>query len=285
VGQTYTFFYWVKSISANSNTVGTRANIGIQFNNVASFQIQSGSTLAPLPNAGWQQVIYNFVPNNNCVNIELFNNNTSSTGNNFAITLSSGANSVSFLNPPSTGTIFGLNMFVSQGAVGTEAISISSSQVYVKTLSATGSLYGTASWAQNTQTASQAQNIVVYGKAAQNIAKGLVVRVSGASGTIGIGGVEWEAIYFPYEVEQEVLERVLHSRATGAGNELPKIKEHMADITASGAALVWTNIEEKGIGGKMYWYDPQEGLSGEEAYTNKEAAELLKSLSKWIEKE
>jgi hypothetical protein len=109
--------------------------------------------------------------------------------------------------------------------------------------------------------------------------------VSGASGAIGIGGVEWEAIYFPYEVEQEVLERVLHSRATGAGNELPKIKEHMADITASGAALVWTNIEEKGIGGKMYWYDPQEGLSGEEAYTNKEAAELLKSLSKWIEKE
>ena len=101
----------------------------------------------------------------------------------------------------------------------------------------------------------------------------------------GMGGVEWEAIYFPYEVEQEILERVLHSRTTGAGNELPKIKEHMTHITESGAALVWTNIEEKGIGGKIYWYDPQEGLSGEEAYTRKEAAELLKSLSKWIEKE
>jgi hypothetical protein len=117
-------------------------------------------------------------------------------------------------------------------------------------------------------------------------AKGDITLVGGQSIRVGaIGGVEWEAIYFPYEAEQEVLEKVLHSRATGAGNELTKIKQHMADITSSGAALVWTNIEEKGIGGKLYWYDPQEGLSGEEAYTNKEASEILKSISKWIERE
>lgn len=85
VGLTYTFSYWIRSISANSSTVATRANIGIQFNNVSSFQIQSGSTLAPHPNSNWQQVVYQFVPNNNCVNIELFNNNTSAVGNKFAI--------------------------------------------------------------------------------------------------------------------------------------------------------------------------------------------------------
>lgn len=85
VGQTYTFFYWIRSISSASNAVGTRANIGVQFNNTSSFQIQSGSTLAPLPNAGWQQVVYQFTPSNSCVNIELFNNNASATGNDFAI--------------------------------------------------------------------------------------------------------------------------------------------------------------------------------------------------------
>lgn len=85
VGQPHTFFYWVKSISANSSTVATRANIGIQFNNVASFNLVSGSTLAPHPNQGWQQVVYQFTPNSNCVNIELFNNNVSATGNKFAI--------------------------------------------------------------------------------------------------------------------------------------------------------------------------------------------------------
>lgn len=96
VGQTYTFSYWIKSISVNSNTVGTRANIGVQFNNTTSSQIQSGSTLAPHPNNGWQQVVYQFVPNNACVNIELFNNNTSATGNKFAI------DDVAVLGPPNS---------------------------------------------------------------------------------------------------------------------------------------------------------------------------------------
>lgn len=96
IGQLHTFSYWIKSISDNSNTVATRANIGVQFNNVSSFQIQSGSTLAPLPNAAWQQVVYQFIPNNNCVNIELFNNNVSSVGNNFAI------DDVTVLGPPNS---------------------------------------------------------------------------------------------------------------------------------------------------------------------------------------
>lgn len=115
----------------------------------------------------------------------------------------------------------------------------------------------------------------------QKWTKGDVTLIGGnESGTIG--SVEWEAIFFPYEAEQELLERVLHGRSTGTGTELIKIKDHIAHITESGAALVWTNIEEKGISGKLYWYDPQEGLTGEEAYTQKEAATLLHSLAKWI---
>ncbi len=85
VGQTYTFFYWIKTIANSAVTISARPNIGVQFNNVNSFQLQSGTPLAPHPNMGWQQVVYQFVPNSGCVNIELFNNNTSAAGNKFAI--------------------------------------------------------------------------------------------------------------------------------------------------------------------------------------------------------
>ncbi|MCC5922158.1 MAG: gliding motility-associated C-terminal domain-containing protein [Crocinitomicaceae bacterium] len=85
VGQSYTFSYWIKSVSNDVTNNATRADVGVAFNNVSNFQLQSGITLAPLPADGWQQVVYSFTPSFNCVNIELFNNNTNGAGNNFAI--------------------------------------------------------------------------------------------------------------------------------------------------------------------------------------------------------
>lgn len=85
VGQTYTFRYFIKSISNTVTDIATQANIGVQFNNVSSSTLVSGSSLAPLPAAGWQEVVYSIVPSFQCINIELFNNNTSFVGNDFAI--------------------------------------------------------------------------------------------------------------------------------------------------------------------------------------------------------
>ncbi len=45
------------------------------------------------------------------------------TGNNFAITLSSGTNSVSFANFSPTGTLQGVNLFVSQDSIGNRLLS------------------------------------------------------------------------------------------------------------------------------------------------------------------
>ncbi len=50
-----------------------------------------------------------------------------SSGNNFAITLQSGANSVNFTNWISTGTLQGVNLFVSQDSVGNRLLSYPSS--------------------------------------------------------------------------------------------------------------------------------------------------------------
>ncbi|MEC4050756.1 hypothetical protein OX284_015055, partial [Flavobacterium sp. SUN046] len=85
VGTTYTFSYWVKSVSTTVTNASTQADIGIQFGNTSSFALVSGTTLVGLPASGWQKVVYSFVPSNSCVNIELWNNNTNSVGNDFAV--------------------------------------------------------------------------------------------------------------------------------------------------------------------------------------------------------
>jgi hypothetical protein len=84
VGATYTFRYWVRSISTNVTGPATQADIRVVFNN-ANVLTSPTSTLAPLTTAGWEQRTYTFTPTNACVNIELRNFNTSFFGNDFAI--------------------------------------------------------------------------------------------------------------------------------------------------------------------------------------------------------
>ncbi|MBN8643241.1 MAG: hypothetical protein J0L86_15625, partial [Flavobacteriales bacterium] len=85
IGTTYTFSYWIKSVSTTVVDAATSANIGVQFNNSSTSALVSGTTQAPLPASGWQQVVYTFVASNTCVNIELWNTNTSFVGNDFAV--------------------------------------------------------------------------------------------------------------------------------------------------------------------------------------------------------
>jgi gliding motility-associated-like protein len=85
VGATYTFSYWIKSVSIEVTNNNTRANIGYQFNNASNVTLIAGFALAPLPDAGWQQVKYTFTPTNSCVNFELWDNNTNAVGNDFAV--------------------------------------------------------------------------------------------------------------------------------------------------------------------------------------------------------
>ncbi|MFY7879670.1 MAG: lamin tail domain-containing protein, partial [Lacibacter sp.] len=84
VGATYTFSFWIKSVATSVTDPSTQADIRIQLNN-ASVTSAPASTLAPLPNAGWVKVTYQFVPSNGCVNIGLWNENTNPVGNDFAV--------------------------------------------------------------------------------------------------------------------------------------------------------------------------------------------------------
>ena len=82
-GVTYTFSYWIKSVSPSDTDVNTLADIRIAWNNVANITLVSGSTLAPLPSQGWKQVVYTFT--STYANIELYDNNLNNIGNDFAI--------------------------------------------------------------------------------------------------------------------------------------------------------------------------------------------------------
>ncbi len=92
VGVTYTFSFWIKSVSTTTTNLGTQAQIGIAWNNASNITLTSvntvlpnGYVVAPLPAIGWQHVVYTFRPTNACVNIEIFDDNTSIGGNDFAV--------------------------------------------------------------------------------------------------------------------------------------------------------------------------------------------------------
>lgn len=97
-----------------------------------------------------------------------------------------------------------------------------------------------------------------------------------------IGGVEWECILFPLRAEQQLVDRVLATRGSGTAGMAARIRDHLAEIANSGAALAWTNIEEKDSKGILCWYDPKEGHgAAEETWTRKEVAAVLESIAKW----
>ena len=85
VGATYTFSYWIKSVSNQVTDDATRANIGAFFVNVSNVNPTALNHLAPLPVDGWQQVSYSFTAANVNILIRLKTISTAAVGNDFAI--------------------------------------------------------------------------------------------------------------------------------------------------------------------------------------------------------
>jgi hypothetical protein len=97
-----------------------------------------------------------------------------------------------------------------------------------------------------------------------------------------LGSVEWETILFQLKSEQSLIERVLTARGPGIASMLAKVKDHLSEISESGAAVAWSNIDEEDKKGKLYWYDPSEGTETGEMYNKKEVSDILQSVSKWL---
>ncbi|MFB9095168.1 T9SS type B sorting domain-containing protein [Flavobacterium jumunjinense] len=84
IGASYTFSYWIRTISSTTTDATTQPNIVVNFGN-ATGTIIYGNPTADLPTVGWQQVMYTFVPSAACVTINLVDVNTSPGGNDFAL--------------------------------------------------------------------------------------------------------------------------------------------------------------------------------------------------------
>ncbi len=82
-GVTYTFSYWIQSISS-TNTAGNSANIQVKINNV-DVNPTAGSNICSTTLCGWNQVKYTWVATSGFAQIWLYDRQTSSTGNDFAL--------------------------------------------------------------------------------------------------------------------------------------------------------------------------------------------------------
>lgn len=86
IGRTYTFSYWIKSVSNDVTNSATRANLFVFFNpGATNFNPSNRNSLAPLPSEGWKQVQYSFTATTADQLIHLWNTNSSTLGNDFAL--------------------------------------------------------------------------------------------------------------------------------------------------------------------------------------------------------
>ncbi|MEL1243642.1 gliding motility-associated C-terminal domain-containing protein [Flavobacterium sp. DGU11] len=85
-GTTYTFSFWIKSVSnAVTTDEATRASIGIFIVNGNNMNPANPNFLAPLPSEGWVNIQYSFVATANNAMVRLKTNNAGPVGNDFAV--------------------------------------------------------------------------------------------------------------------------------------------------------------------------------------------------------
>ncbi len=85
-GTTYTFSFWIKSVSdAVTADEATRASIGVFFVNASNINPANLNFLAPLPSEGWVKIEYSFVATADNAMVRLKTNNPGPIGHDFAV--------------------------------------------------------------------------------------------------------------------------------------------------------------------------------------------------------
>lgn len=138
-GTTYTFSFWIKSVSnAVTADESTRANIGVFFVNANNINPANQNFLAPLPSEGWVRVAYSFVATANNAMVRLKTNTPGPVGCDFAVddfSITEGglpfAGSYTFVNPTCpTGTDGSITVNLTGGTLpyGTYSLTGSTTQ-------------------------------------------------------------------------------------------------------------------------------------------------------------
>jgi hypothetical protein len=91
---------------------------------------------------------------------------------------------------------------------------------------------------------------------------------------------EWEAIFFSHGCEQSFIEKILVQRGVGSG--LAQVRTHLTELASSGAALVWSNIDETDARGSLYWHDPESLAAMSGGVNRAEVGQMLDVIKKWV---
>lgn len=89
---------------------------------------------------------------------------------------------------------------------------------------------------------------------------------------------EWDAIFWK-GVEADQIEMALHPRLGIQATEQYHLKTVLKELKSSELALVWSSIGESDKKGSLYWLDPSEGNNQSAAYSNEEAADILRTIA------
>lgn len=109
------------------------------------------------------------------------------------------------------------------------------------------------------------------------------ITLLGYSTTGDMLGCEWDTIYFPKDVAESTVGLVLGARGSGIRSLASGIAGHLSEISASGAALVWSNAGDTDPKGGLYWYDPTEGRGQMYKMTKSEAKSVLDEVAHWLD--
>lgn len=112
---------------------------------------------------------------------------------------------------------------------------------------------------------------------------GDVSLVGASAGAGGMMGVEWQVLYFPKDATESLVERYLTARGTGCRSLLTGITGHFGDLSTSGAALIWSNLDQEDSKGGLYWYDPSEGAASLGKLSKKDVVGMLEELGRWVD--
>jgi hypothetical protein len=91
---------------------------------------------------------------------------------------------------------------------------------------------------------------------------------------------EWQAIFWPSDVEMETVESVIQGRMGVTG--LTGLRSVLKELRGSQVGLVWSSIEESEKKGALYWYDPMEGIEQGSSLDLVEAAAVLTEVAAFI---
>ena len=109
------------------------------------------------------------------------------------------------------------------------------------------------------------------------------ITLLGCSQTGEMLGCEWDTMYFPKDAAESLVSVVLGARGTGIRALASGITGHLAEIAASGAALVWSNVGDTDPKGGLYWYDSSEGRAQMTKMSKADAKSMLEEVSHWLD--